>query len=135
MATKLTRVLLLFQGVVFTALGIWFLFDPMPMAEVIQLLPQSPAGLVELRTVYGGLELGLGLLLIGTAFHRPWQEFGLWLLFFCYGGLTVGRLFGILLDQVEDTFTLQLFGFEAGSLLLSGTVLHYRKTVANGSTL
>ena len=119
MLTKLAQGFLLLQGVTFCGLGVWFLIEPITLASAIGLLPESPAGLAELRAVYGGLEIALGIFLVVTGFRANWSGIGLWLLLSCYGGITVGRIAGILLDHPDDTFTLQLLGFEAGSLLIT----------------
>ncbi len=99
MLTKLAQGFLLLQGVTFFGLGVWFLIEPTTLASAIGLLPESPAGLAELRAVYGGLEIALGIFLVVTGFRANWA--------------------GILLDHPDDTFTLQLLGFEAGSLLIT----------------
>ena len=119
MLTKLAQGCLLLQGIAFFGLGVWFLIEPTTMASAIGLVPESPAGLAELRAVYGGLEIALGIFLVVTGFRANWSGIGLWLLLSCYGGITAGRVAGILLDQPDDTFTLQLLGFEAGSLLIT----------------
>ena len=119
MLTKLAQGFLLLQGVTFFGLGVWFLIEPTTLASAIGLAPQSPAGLAELRAVYGGLEIALGIFLVVTGFQTNWSGIGLWLLLSCYGGITAGRIAGILLDHPDDTFTLQLLGFEAGSLLIT----------------
>ena len=119
MLTKLAQGFLLLPGVTFFGLGVWFLIEPTTMASVIGLAPESPAGFAELRAVYGGLEIALGVFLLVTGFQANWSKTGLWLLLSCYGGITAGRIVGILLDQPDDTFTLQLLSFEAGSLLIT----------------
>ena len=119
MLTKLAQGFLLLQGVTFFGLGVWFLIEPTTLASAIGLAPESPAGLAKLRAVYGGLEIALGVFLLVTGFQANWSKTGLWLLLSCYGGITAGRIVGILLDQPDDTFTLQLLSFEAGSLLIT----------------
>ena len=119
MLTKLAQGYLLLQGIVFFGLGVWFLIEPTTMASAIGLIPESPAGFTELRAVYGGLEIALGIFLVVTGCWAKWSEIGLWLLLSCYGGITTGRIIGILLDQPDDIFTLELLSFEAGSLLIA----------------
>ena len=53
MLTKLAQGFLLLQGVAFFGLGVWLLIEPITMASVIGLSPESPAGFAELRAVYG----------------------------------------------------------------------------------
>ena len=119
MLIKLAQGYLLLQGIVFFGLGVWFLIEPTTMASAIGLIPESPAGFTELRAVYGGLEIALGIFLVVTGCRANWSEIGLWLLLSCYGGITTGRIIGILLDQPDDIFTLELLSFEAGSLLIA----------------
>ena len=52
MLAKLAQGFLLLQGFTFFGLGVWFLIEPATMASAIGLVPESPAGLAELRAVY-----------------------------------------------------------------------------------
>lgn len=70
----------------------------------------TPAGLVELRAFYGGLELGLAAFLLACAAHPGWREPGLWSVALVNGGIAAARLLGIALS---GEFT----GFFAGALV------------------
>lgn len=70
----------------------------------------TPAGLVELRAFYGGLELGLAAFLLACAARPAWREPGLWSVALVNGGIAAARLLGIALS---GEFT----GFFAGALV------------------
>jgi hypothetical protein len=109
-------------------LGLGFLFDPMGMAATISLEPTSAAGMAELRAVYGGLELGLGgFFLLALRWERL-QESALWLLLIAYGGISVGRMGGVLLDQPSDSMTYQLLAIEIVGAALAGAALWRRRS-------
>jgi hypothetical protein len=119
---------LLLNGVIFVLLGLGFLFDPMGMAATISLEPTSAAGMAELRAVYGGLELGLGgFFLLALRWERL-QESALWLLLIAYGGISVGRMGGVLLDQPSDSMTYQLLAIEIVGAALAGAALWRRRS-------
>ncbi len=128
MSHKFSMGVLLLNGVIFVLLGLGFLFDPMGMAATISLEPTSAAGMAELRAVYGGLELGLGgFFLLALRWERL-QESALWLLLIAYGGISVGRMGGVLLDQPSDSMTYQLLAIEIVGAALAGAALWRRRS-------
>lgn len=70
----------------------------------------TPAGVVELRAFYGGLELGLAAFLFACAAKPGWREAGLWSVALANGGIAAARLLGI---GLSGEFT----GFFAGALV------------------
>jgi hypothetical protein len=70
----------------------------------------TPAGVVELRAFYGGLELGLAAFLLACAAKPDWREAGLWSVALVNGGIAAARLLGI---GLSGEFT----GFFAGALV------------------
>lgn len=70
----------------------------------------TPAGMVELRAFYGGLELGLAAFLFACAAKPAWREAGLWSVALVNGGIAAARLLGI---GLSGEFT----GFFAGALV------------------
>lgn len=102
-------IVLVLAGVGFLGFGAVILVHP---AEVLGMVGISgtPAGLVELRAFYGGLELGLGAFLIACARKPDWRIAGLWSVALINGGIGLARLVGI---GMSGEFT----GFFAGALV------------------
>ncbi len=70
----------------------------------------TTAGMIELRSFYGGLELGLGAFLLACAAKPAWRLPGLWSVALINGGIGAARLLGI---GLTGEFT----GFFAGALV------------------
>jgi hypothetical protein len=58
----------------------------------------------ELRTFYGGLELGLAAVLIACLRRRERHRDGLWLTLAIFAGLAGARLVGLAIDREFSTF-------------------------------
>jgi hypothetical protein len=57
---KLTRISLAITAAGFTGFGIAALIAPKWMLKQVDIRPKSNTGMVELRAMYGGMEIGLG---------------------------------------------------------------------------
>ena len=107
-----------FIGIVFAGYGAYLCFDPNYLMELLQLGDSVP-GKVEVRAMYGGLQLGVGLLLLWGAQRPPvQQQMACAVLIACFAGLAGARAVGLLLDG-QDSYNLAAFIFESASLLIS----------------
>ena len=105
-------------GVVFSGYGLYLCFDPNYLMELLQLGDSIP-GKVEVRAMYGGLQLGVGLLLLWGAQRPPiQQQMACAVMIACFAGLAGLRAVGLLLDG-QDSYNLAAFIFESASLLVS----------------
>jgi Domain of unknown function (DUF4345) len=78
----------------FAGFGIALLIFP-NLIGLIGVKELKNSGLVEIRAMYGGLQLGLGLFFL-LALNRPrWVRAGLVLQVCILGGLVIGRIFGL----------------------------------------
>ncbi len=59
-------------GLLFVGLGLAFLLDPQRMADVIGMRADRPRHVVELRAMYGGFELGLGIFFLIAIGRTRW---------------------------------------------------------------
>jgi hypothetical protein len=117
------RVLVLvLAGLGFLGFGLWFLVDPVVPLAAIGIRAEGPAAATEFRAFYGGLELGLGALLLAAAARPAWRRPGLWLVLAANGGIALGRLLGIALDGVWVPFFAYALAWELGfaALALAG---------------
>jgi hypothetical protein len=79
----------------FLGFGLWLLVDPAAALAKIGINAGSAVGLVELRALYGGMELGLGLFLAWCALRPEWRQAGLWLVLLANGGAGLARVLAI----------------------------------------
>ncbi|MFY2763114.1 DUF4345 family protein [Arenimonas sp. MALMAid1274] len=100
---------LVLAGLGFLGFGVAIVIDPAVVLGAVG-ISGTPAGLVELRAFYGGLELGFGAFLLACAWRREWFRAGLWLVALSNGGIAAARLLGI---ATSGEFT----GFFAGALV------------------
>lgn len=105
----LTVSVLVLAGLGFMGFGLAIVAAPGQVLGAVG-ISGSPAGLVELRAFYGGLELGLGGFLLACAARPDWRQPGLWLVALSNGGIAAARLLGI---GLSGEFT----GFFAGALV------------------
>lgn len=65
----LARILSGLMTVAFLGLGLLFIFNPAATLNLLQLTPEAPDGWAAIRSVFGGLFLGIALLLIHGLVH------------------------------------------------------------------
>ena len=94
----LDRILVMLGGLIFLGFGAWFLIQP-EMVEGIGITLEGPTARADVRAVYGGFELGIGLLLVLCASRVAWHRVGLVAGACAAGGFFVGRLVGIALES------------------------------------
>ena len=112
------RIVLGLSAVTFGALGLCFLVDPVGWAAVVELQPGSPLAVSDIRTVYGGLELGLALG-IGIGVVRPSLAHASLLVHnAAWGGLALGRVLSLGIAAPPGSYSWLLLGSEAFGLLL-----------------
>lgn len=100
---NLNIVVITVAGLGFIAFGIVFLCWPNMVLPGIGIQALGNQAQVEIRAMYGGLELGLGVLLL-TCFAAKRQRFGLQLSLASYGGLGMARLVSMLVIGVTTPF-------------------------------
>ncbi len=111
------RILLWVAGLSYLGFGLACLVAPLDtLAAAGVAVSGAPAG-AEIRAFYGGLELGLGALLLAAALRPGQLRAGLWLCLASYGGIGLARLLGMALDSVATPFLIGATGVE---LLLAG---------------
>ena len=94
----ISRTVLLLAGLMFGGLGVWLTLAPGKLEDWVGIQSPVPAARTELRALYGGLELGLGVfMLLGWAraeLEAPaCLALGLIML-----GVALARMLGLVLD-------------------------------------
>ena len=101
----------------FVGFGLAFLVAP-GLLGVVELAPSTPSARSDVRAVYGGIELGVGVFLALCARRPTWVRVGLTVQALTLGGAATGRLASLAADGVPRPLVLGL-----GALELLGAVL------------
>jgi len=113
------RILLALGGLIFLGFGILLLVRPEVLAE-IGISLESPTARADIRAIYGGLEIGVGLFLCVCALHESRVYFGLIGTAWITGFMAIGRLVGILLEGGDVDHLMWIFlGLESAWAILT----------------
>jgi hypothetical protein len=100
--TKLSKIILIAGALIYFAFGFAFLIFPDLVTTMDGIvLPGRPAA-NHIRAVFGGMEMGLGMLLIYFCLVKDGVKNGLIVLAFSIGATALSRLYGIAFDQGGD---------------------------------
>lgn len=114
-----TRLFLLLCGAAFIFIGVNTFHDPLAAMAPVELNINSVSALNELRANYGGLQIGMGLLLLAgfrvPALTRPVLLAQALLV----GGLALGRIVSIALDGMPSAFVQSLLLLETAISVVS----------------
>jgi hypothetical protein len=110
------------SAAVFLALGLVFILRPLMMLGALDIKAEPGKALADIRAVYGGLDLAIGILLIYYFVRRQWAT-GLGISALVCVCLAIGRLVGILIDPATDILTFGLFASEVLGAVLSAVAL------------
>jgi len=117
--TKITRGFLLVSALGFLLIGINTFRDPLAALAGVELAVNTVSALNELRANYGGLQIGMALLLL-TGLARPdMTRPALLTQTLLVGGLAIGRLVSIALDGPPNATVQGLLVLESVTALLS----------------
>jgi hypothetical protein len=93
--TKFARFSLIMIAMIYLIFGIMFFIDPAACSKGLGFVNLSPEALIEIRAVYGGLEIALGLGILFLLKHDPLSAS--YLSFISLWGFAGGRIIGITL--------------------------------------
>ena len=117
--SKLAKPFLVLCGAAFVLIGANTFVDPLAAMTPVELNVDTVSARNELRANYGGLQLGMGLLLL-AGFREPRiTASALLAQALLVGGLAVGRATSIALDGLPNTFVLGLLAVEATTAIVS----------------
>lgn len=110
--TRLTQLFLVLSGMGFILIGVNTFRDPVAAMVGVELGVQSINALNEVRANYGGMQMGIGLLLISAALMIWLTRPALLALSLVTGGLVVGRLMSMMIDGMPNSTVQALLGLE-----------------------
>jgi hypothetical protein len=118
---------LLLLAVGFFAMGAQGVFTTDQFFGQVELEIVSPSARSELRTAYGGMFGGVGLLFLRAAYHEAFHDLALWLAAMIFGLFVVARGYSMLLDGMPNTLTMVFLGVEILGLVVASAVLAWRR--------
>ena len=121
--TTMTRLFLGVTGLAFAGYGLMCLFVPAVVGEAAQLGLASETAVAEVRAMYGGLQLALGVLSLLAVLRPALEKTALLSLCFVFAGLAGGRLFAIVLASDPGAYNYAAFGYEAVSVSIASALV------------
>lgn len=113
------RAIITLSAILFIALGTAFLLWPAAMAAVVEITVSTPTAITDLRAVYGGMNLALGVYFATSIFSEARRKAALLALFAIFTGLAATRVFGIAVDGAQRPITYLLLAGEVIGLILT----------------
>ena len=127
----LIRLYLLSMGVIYFLIGAWAILDPLLGAletgipsflGIVGLSISSEIGYSEIAGLYGGINLGIGLMCFIGIFKKNIGIFSIKLLTFLVGSIASGRIIFSLLPTTPDFYN-SFFVFEVCAFVIGCTFL------------
>ncbi len=126
------RFLLVVAGLGMLVFGVLLALDPINWLTRAGLtLGADALTRIEIGAFYGGIEIGIGLLMLAAAAQRPYHRAGLWLLLATHGGIGLTRLALMLASGTSTTFLLVAGGYELLFAALALAALNARPRVGH----
>ncbi|MCO4761053.1 MAG: DUF4345 domain-containing protein [Myxococcales bacterium] len=122
-AHTLARVVLGVNGAIWLVIGLWALADPAGLLDIIDLRAESPLGRLEIRAMYGGFGVVMGLLHGIAASRVVWLTQGVFVSASLTAGLLAGRLLSVAVEGVPGPTGLMLIGLESSDVAVSFVAL------------
>lgn len=124
----LAKYFLILNGVLYVLLGIWCAALPGKSASAVGFDLPTNGGKSEFITVYGGLEVSMGLFFLFCAFYKPSAQtdlvtVGLWYSLITYACLMLFRWGTIIALRDLSTFVYAMVAVETTMTLLSAVLL------------
>ncbi len=113
------RTILALTGVIVIAIGVPFLLAPVAMMQTIDIAVASPLGLGDIRAIYGGMQIGAGVLLLLASRRAELVRPGLIAAAILFAGMFGGRVFAMLLDGAPPAFGWLLAFAELSGLVIT----------------
>lgn len=121
-------------GLGFVLIGLRYFFDPGALTIETDVTMPTTKAVMEIRTVYGGMFVGVGLATFVLGVRRATLPSGLWALAIIGGSVALARIAAILLGQRPDTLFAVLLAVELIGVTIALWVLWaMRRSIASGA--
>jgi hypothetical protein len=115
----LGRTLLVLFGIGFMLLGLRYFADPRALTGETDVAMPTTKAVMEIRTVYGGMFTGLGLVVTIFGLRKTTLAAGLRILVIVSGTVALARIGAIALGQAPDPLFTGLLGIEIVGIFLA----------------
>ena len=119
----MTKLFLAFYTLLFLAFGIYVFLQAPALAENVGYGVPDSNGLYEMRSNYGGVSLGIGLMCLAGALRVELQRPALFVILVYSGGYAIGRLIALPIDGVPSSSLIAYGVFETVSAVLAFALL------------
>ena len=119
----MTKSFLAFYTLLFLAFGVYVFLQAPALAENVGYGTPNSNGLYEMRSNYGGVSLGIGLMCLAGALRAELQRPALFVVLAYTGGYALGRIIALPIDGVPSTSLIVYGVFEAVSAILAFALL------------
>ncbi|HYH83791.1 MAG TPA: DUF4345 family protein [Longimicrobium sp.] len=120
--TRLARISLVLAGIGVLGFGVPLLVRP-SLLGIVGIELTRPAAATEIRSFYGGLEIGLAVFFFAAARRDAWLRPALFAQAAGFGGIVAGRLVGFLADGSAEPMLFAFIALEASGALLGAVAL------------
>jgi hypothetical protein len=115
--SMLIRIYLGFQALMFIPYGLYCLVRPQMLEAGAGVTAVNLTGVIELQTMYGGLQVGVGVMCALAAYAERFRLGALMALLFIFAGLAVTRVSLALFHSDFSGYTLFAMTFESINVL------------------
>ena len=119
----MTKSFLALYALLFLVFGVYVFFQAPALAENVGYGAPNSNGLYEMRSNYGGVSLGIGLMCLAGALRAELQRPALFVVLAYMGGYALGRIIALPIDGVPSASLIAYGVFEAVSALLAFALL------------
>ena len=135
MANWIERAVLGGTAVIFLGFGLFSYYNPEGLMALAEIDLESPSAFIEIRAIYGGMNFGLGALLLFSAWKEKCVRLGLLSSSVILGSIALGRILGLWVDGSPNPAVLAGFGMELAGAAITATVwITFRKSPQNHET-
>ena len=121
--SRFARVVVALTGLVTLGFGAAFLLAPAAMMEKVEISLRATSVLTEIRAIYGGLQIGLGVFLLLCASIRTLVAPGCIAGCLVMSGTALARMGGMVVDGDVQRIIVLLFAAELSGAVLNGGAL------------
>lgn len=121
------KIFLFITAVIYGGLGGWALIEPSSFVEHVGLSINSNVGFAEIRSLYGGINLLIGLFALAAIFQSKHEELFMKILMFVLIGILLGRIVSFAFGELDSGFLWSFIAFELVWLISLYLNLNYIK--------
>ncbi|MCG6167237.1 DUF4345 domain-containing protein [Leptospira sp. FAT2] len=118
-----SKIYIALNVLVYAGFTIGFFLVPIRLASMIGIEIKSSAALADFRAMYGGLCLGVGVVLLFGLFKEEWRRASILLAITTASGLFLGRIYTLFLDGPGNEYIYLSMATEVGAVAIGTWIL------------